>query len=124
MTNRPGPRRLAGWLFPSVVGFVLLLVVPEPFWPIAIVPAFLGHYRMTRAADLKRALPPVEVLVAVSPLLAVGALLILVVLVPSLREQIRPGWFPRSVVFLAWAASTYAVWRVGIKPRPDGPPRV
>jgi hypothetical protein len=98
------------------VGFVFLRAA-RAFWPIAIVPAFFGHYRMTRSADLKRALPPVEVLIAVSPLLAVGALLLLVVLVPSLREQIRPGWFPRSVVFLAWAASTYAVWRVGL-PRP------
>ena len=119
MTNRPGPRRLAHWLFPSVVGFVLLLALPEPWWPVAILPAFFGHYRLTRQADLKRALPPGEVLLAISPLLAVGAGVVVVLLVDSLREQVRPGWFPRTVVFLAWAASTYAVWRVGIKPRPD-----
>jgi hypothetical protein len=123
VTNRPGPRRLAHWLFPSVVGFVLLLALPEPWWPVAILPAFFGHYRLTRQADLKRPLPPGEVLLAISPLLAVGAGVIVVLLVDSLREQVRPGWFPRSVVFLAWAASTYAVWRVGIKPRPGDEPR-
>ena len=123
MTDSPGPRRLAHWLFPSVVGFVLLLVLPEPWWPVAILPAFFGHYRLTRQADLKRPLPAGEVLVAISPLLAVGLGVIVVLLVDSLREQVRPGWFPRSVVFLAWAASTYAVWRVGIKPRADAAPR-
>jgi len=124
VTNGPGPRRLAHWLFPSLVGFVLLLALPEPWWPVAILPAFFGHYRLTRQADLKRPLPAFEVLVAISPLLVVGAGVIVVLLVESLREQVRPGWFPRSVVFLAWAASTYAVWRVGIKPRPDTAPRV
>jgi hypothetical protein len=109
--------RIVRWLLPSALGLVLLFVLPEPFWPIAIVPALLGHVRTSRRDDLQRPLTLGFVLASMSPILVLSLVTLLFYAVPSLRDDLPPDWVVRLVLFLGWTLSAYTLWRRSLRPR-------
>jgi len=117
MTVQLPPHRVVRWLLPSVVGLVLLFLLPEPFWPLAFLPALSGHLSASRRDDLHRPLKFGFVVACMSPFLIVAAATGLCFLSPSLREHLPSDGIVRLVLFLAWTVSIYTLWRRSLRPR-------
>jgi hypothetical protein len=114
----PVPRqRIVRWLLPSALGLVLLFLLPEPFWPLAFLPALAGMVQTSRRDDLHRPLKTGFVLACMSPILILSAATLLFYVVPSLRESLPPDWLVRLVLFLGWTVSAYSLWRRSLRPR-------
>lgn len=114
----PG-RRIVRWLLPSAVGIVLLLLLPEPWWPLAFVPALAGMLQTSRRHDLQRSLTFGFVLACMSPILFLSLVTLVFYLVPSLHDALPPDWVVRLVLFLGWTLSAYNLWRQSLRPRTD-----
>jgi hypothetical protein len=110
--------RIARWLLPSAFGIVLLLLLPEPWWPLAFVPALAGILRTSRKDDLSRPLTPRFVIACMSPILVLSLATLVFYVVPSLREDLPPDWVVRIVLFLGWTFSAYNLWRHSLRGRP------
>ncbi len=116
-------RRIVRWLLPSALGVVLLLLLPEPWWPLAFLPALGGMVRTSRKEDLSRPLTLGFVLACMSPILALSAVTLVLYVVPSLHEDLPPDWVVRLVLFVGWTLSAYNLWRRSLRPK-EGRARV
>jgi len=110
-------QRIVRWLLPSAVGLVLLFLLPDPIWPLAFLPALGGMVQTSRRHDLRRPLKLGFVLACLSPILILSAAVLLLYLVPTLRENLPPDWVVRLVLFLGWTVSAYNLWRLSLRPR-------
>ncbi len=118
MTHPVPTRRILQWLLPSALSVVLLLLLPEPWWPLAFVPALAGMLLKSRKDDLRRPLSPGFVLAQMSPILVLSALTLLFYAIPSLRDHLPADWIVRLVLFLGWMLSAYNLWRRSLRARP------
>ncbi len=114
-------RRILRWLLPSAFGLVLLLLLPDPIWPVAFLPALVGMVRSSRKDDLYRPLKPGFILVCMSPILVLGGIAGLFYVVPTLRDDLPPDMVVRLVLFLGWTLSAYNLWRHSLRPRETAP---
>lgn len=111
-------RRIVRWLLPSAVAIVLLLLLPEPWWPLAYVPALAGHVRNSRKEDLARPVSATFVLACMSPILVLSAATLVLYLVPGWKDDLPPDNVVRLVLFLGWTLSAYTLWRRSLRARP------
>lgn len=111
--------RILRWFLPSAVAIILLLLLPEPWWPLAFVPALVGHVRNSRKEDLARPLSAGFVLTSMSPILVLSAVTLVLYLVPGWRENLPPDDVVRIVLFLGWTLSAYTLWRRSLRPKQE-----
>ena len=114
-------RRIVRWLLPSAIGLVLLVLLPDPIWPIAFLPALAGMVRSSRKDDLYRPLKLGFILACMSPILALGGIALLFYVVPSLRDDLPPDMVVRLALFLGWTLSAFNLWRHSLRPRETAP---